>query len=306
MPSLPPLRIGTPRCERGMLRIDHELELPFGIVEGAKDGPTLLVTGGIHGCEYCSIEAALRLLATDPAQLSGTLLVLPIVSLASFWKRSIYLMPQDGKNLNRMFPGRSDGSASERLAHWLVAEAFSKADAYVDLHGGDLNEALVPFSLYREGDAKSEELARCFGLPILVASAYEGFTVAAASMRGVPAVLAEASGNGLWDDTTVGQLSDGLARVMHKLGMIAETPKPPSAISLMTMTFVASPRQGLWYPYKRIGDEVAKDEPVGEVRNLLGERDDMIASPLKGRILFMMTSLSANSGEALFGVGADK
>jgi len=298
------LRTGKPRRERGVFRIDAELELPFGIVEGAKDGPCLLVTSGIHGAEYCSIEAAQRLLGTDPARLSGTLLVLPIVSLASFWKRSIYLMPQDGKNLNRMFPGRAGGSASERLAHWLVTEAFSKADAYVDLHGGDLNEALVPFSLFREGDGRSEALGRCFGLPILIASSQEGFAVAAASMRGVPAIIAEVSGNGLWDGATVGRLSDGLARVMHRLGMIEEAPKPAPRLSLMTLTFVASPAQGLWYPNQRIGAEVAKGQCVGEIRNLVGEHEAVIAAPLTGRVLFQMTSLATNEGEALLGIGA--
>jgi predicted deacylase len=306
MPSLPQLRTGRPRRERGMIRIDAEIELPFGIVEGAKDGPCLLVTAGIHGSEFCSIEAAQRLLATDPAELSGSLLVLPIVSLASFFKRSIYLMPADAKNLNRMFPGRPDGSASERLAHWLVTQAFSKADAYVDLHGGDLNEALVPFSLYREGDARSEALGRSFGLPILISSLYEGFTVAAASMRGVPAIIAEVSGNGLWDDGSVGQLSDGLARVMHGLGMIAATPKPAPPVSLMTLTFVSSQQQGLWYPYQTIDAKVAKDQPVGEIRNLVGECESVIAAPVAGRVLFQMTSLSVNEGEALLGVGADR
>ena len=306
MPSLPKLRTGTPRRERGMIRVDHEIELPFGVVEGAKEGPCLLVTAGIHGSEFCSIEAAQRLLDTDPGKLSGILLVLPIVSLASFWKRSIYLMPGDGRNLNRMFPGRRDGSVSERLAYWLVTEAFSKADAYVDLHGGDLNEALVPFSLYREGDARSEALGKTFGLPILIASSYEGFTVAAASMHGVPAIIAEVSGNGLWNDTTVGELSDGLARVMHELGMVEAAPKPAPPISPMTLTFVSSPRQGLWYPYQTIGAKVAKDQPVGEIRNLLGRCEDVIGSPRAGRVLFQMTSLSANEGEALLGVGADR
>jgi uncharacterized protein len=306
MPSLPPLRSGKARRERGMIRLDAELELPFGIVEGAKDGPCFLVTAGIHGCEFCSIEAAQRLIATDPSRLSGTLLVLPIVSLASFWKRSIYLMPTDGKNLNRVFPGRPDGSASERLAHWLVTEAFSKADAYVDLHGGDLNEALVPFSLFREGDQRSEALARSFGLPIAVASRHEGFTVAAASMRGVPGIIAEVSGNGLWDDGSVGELSQGLARVMHQLGMIEDVPPPAPPVSLMTLSFVASPHQGLWYPYQRIGAEVAANQAVGEIRNLLGERENVIISPAQGRVLFQMTSLSANEGEALLGVAADR
>lgn len=306
MPSLPPLRTGAPRRERGMIKVDAELELPFGIVEGAKDGPCLLVTAGIHGSEFCSIEAALRLLATDPSTLSGTLLVLPIVNLAAFWKRSIYVVPADGKNLNRVFPGRADGSASERLAHWLVGEAFPKADAYVDLHGGDLNEALIPFSLFREGDQRSEALARTFGLPIAVASSYEGFTIAAASMRGVPSIIAEVGGNGLWDDASVGELSQGLGRVMHSLGMIGQGPPAAGATSLMTLTFISSPRQGLWYPYQRIGAPVAVNQALGEIRSLAGERECTITSPAAGSVLFQMTSLSVNEGEALLGVTTDQ
>ncbi|MFI5015024.1 MAG: succinylglutamate desuccinylase/aspartoacylase family protein [Hyphomicrobiales bacterium] len=306
MPSLPPLRIGRPRCERSTIKLDAELELPFGIVEGAKDGPCLLVTAGIHGSEFCSIEAAQRLLGTDPSSLSGTLLVLPIVNLAAFWKRSIYVVPADGKNLNRVFPGRADGSASERLAHWLVGEAFAKADAYVDLHGGDLNEALIPFSLFREGDARSEALARSFGLPIGIASRYEGFTVAAAAMRGVPSIIAEVSGNGLWDDASVSELSQGLKRVMHGLGMIAETPPLAPSMALMTLTVVASASRGLWYPYQRLGAPVAMDQAVGEIRNLRGERESLVTSPVPGRVLFQMTSLSVNEGEALLGVATDR
>ena len=260
----------------------------------------------MHGSEFCGIETAVRLLKRRPEEIKGTLLVLPTLNVRAFKTRSIYVMPEDGRNLNRMFPGRRDGSVSERLAYWLVTEAFSKADAYVDLHGGDLNEALVPFSLYREGDARSEALGKTFGLPILIASSYEGFTVAAASMHGVPAIIAEVSGNGLWNDTTVGELSDGLARVMHELGMVEAAPKPAPPISPMTLTFVSSPRQGLWYPYQTIGAKVAKDQPVGEIRNLLGRCEDVIGSPRAGRVLFQMTSLSANEGEALLGVGADR
>ena len=117
MTDLPELRTGRAQREHGHIRPVHDIEIPFGIVEGAEPGPCLLVTAGVHGSEFCSIEAALRVMRMDPERIKGTLLVLPILNVQGFRRRSIYVMPEDGRNLNRMFPGRHDGSTSERLAH---------------------------------------------------------------------------------------------------------------------------------------------------------------------------------------------
>src|ERR1700722_12377163 len=111
MSELPNLRTGQPRSEQGFLRPIEGLEIPFGVIEGERPGPCLLVTAGVHGSEYCSIEAALRLMKRSPRGLAGTILVLPILNMSGFRQRSVYVMPEDGKNLNRMFPGRPDGSA---------------------------------------------------------------------------------------------------------------------------------------------------------------------------------------------------
>ena len=141
--------------QSGTLSLFEDVEIPFAVIQGTRPGPRLLVTAGVHGSEFCSIEAAIRLMRIPPEQIKGTLTILPIVNTQGFYKRSIYVMPQDGKNLNRMFPGRPDGSTSERVAHWLVTQAYPRADAYLDLHGGDLDEALVPFSIVpRESDAR--------------------------------------------------------------------------------------------------------------------------------------------------------
>jgi predicted deacylase len=299
----PNLRTGKPRRERGMLTVGEGLEMPFGLVEGAKPGPRLVVTAGIHGSEFCSIEAAQRLLAMTPDDIAGTLLVLPIVNLEAFRKRSIYIVPADGKNLNRVFPGRADGSASERLAHWLVTNAYAQADAYVDLHGGDLNEALVPFVIYPDGDERAKEMALLFGLPNVIASQAKGFSISAASARGVPAILAEVSGNGLWDDSLVLPLVDGVKRVMQLIGMRAgQVAMPRNPPLVQTLTFISSPVDGLWYPSQRIGAKVTSDQTLGEVRDLMGERLVVVKAPTTGTVLFQMTSLSVNAGEALLGI----
>ena len=307
MIGLPELRAGRMRREQGFCHPVEGLELPFGLLEGPEPGPVLLVTAGVHGAEYCSIEAALRLLRIDPAILRGTLLVLPILNGGGFRARSIYVMPEDGRNLNRMFPGRPDGTASEKLAHWLVTAVYPRADAYLDLHGGDLSEALVPFSLFPSGSAASETLAGVFGLPVAVAAGGEGYTINAAGRLGVPSVLAEVGGNGLWDEAGVAQLADGIARVMGHLGMIASARVPPArpAPRTVTMWVPSAPHDGLWYPAKDLSDPVEAGEVLGEIRDVFGTVLATVRSDRAGSILYRLTSLAVNRGEALLGVGTD-
>ena len=187
------------------LNIDgHATQLPVFLINGAHDGPVLAITGGIHGAEYASIEAALRLAhSLDPAKLHGRVMVLPVVSMQAYKSRSIYIVPMDGKNLNRQFPGDAEGTASEQLAYWLTFNVFKQANYYVDLHCGDLNEALVPFTVFQKaGDKttneKSLELARAFGIKYLVGSDIKGSTISAAAALGIPGILAESGGQGIW------------------------------------------------------------------------------------------------------------
>jgi uncharacterized protein len=304
MTKLPPFRTGKPRLERGHLRATDDLEIPFAVIEGADPGPRLLVTAGVHGSEFCSIEAALRLTKTRPESLKGTLVVLPILNTAGFLSRSIYVMPQDGKNLNRVFPGKADGTASERLAHWLVANVYPQADAYLDLHGGDLDESLVPFSLFPNGSEASLALASAFGLSIAVAAGGEGYTINAAHKIGVPGIIAEVSGNGLWDDKSVGEMTAGVARVMKHLGMISGpvTPAAQEQPQVVKMWVPPAPVSGLWYPAKALSEPVAAGEILGEIRDVFGKVLATIPSQETGFVLYRLTSLSVNKGEALLGV----
>ncbi|MBV9754017.1 MAG: succinylglutamate desuccinylase/aspartoacylase family protein [Hyphomicrobiales bacterium] len=304
MTGLPPFRTGKCRVEKGHVHATDDLEIPFAVIEGAQEGPCLLVTAGVHGSEFCSIEAALRLARKPPENLKGTLVVLPILNTQAFMRRSIYVMPQDGKNLNRVFPGKVDGTASERLAHWLVTTVYPEVDAYLDLHGGDLDESLVPFSLFPNGSEASLGLASAFGLSIAVSAGGEGYTINAAHKVGVPGIIAEVSGNGLWDDNSVGALTAGVQRVMKHLDMI---PGPVQAAAqerpeVVKMWVPPAPVAGLWYPAKELSEPVAAGETLGEIRDVFGEVLATIPSQETGFILYRLTSLSVNKGEALLGV----
>jgi predicted deacylase len=305
MTNFPLLPTGKARAEHGYIRPVDGVEIPFGVIEGREPGPCLLVTAGVHGSEFCGVETALRLMKTRPEQIKGTLAVLPILNVQGFRKRSIYLMPEDGKNLNRMFPGKPDGTTSERIAHWLVTEIYPHAKAYLDLHCGDLDEALVPFSLFPRGNTAAQALATAFGLPITVEAGGEGYTINAASRVGLPGIIAEVSGNGLWNEATVGVMTAGVRRVMHHLGMLDAPvePAPQKTPRLVTMWVPSAPSDGLWYPAKDLSEAVASGDVLGEIRDVFGTVLATIRSEKDGFLLYRLTSLSVNQGEALLGVG---
>jgi predicted deacylase len=286
-------------------------KLPLFVLNGAFAGPTLLVTAGIHGAEYVGIETAYRLaMRTDPLLLHGQLIVSPISSMGAFKKRAIYLCPPDDKNLNRMFPGNPAGSYAQQLAHWIFTKLILRADFYLDLHGGDLNEALVPFCIVRRSgdaglDAKSLALARVMGLPYVVHSVVKGSTYAAASSAGIPAVLAEVGGQGLCPEDQVLQMTQAVQRALAHLGLLLE-PVPPAAAQarlLEEMIWMRSEHDGLFHPGVKVGDEVAAGQSLGHVADYLGRQVQAIHAPAGGTILFLVTTLAMNKDDPLLAIG---
>jgi len=211
---------------------------PVISVAGAKAGPVLFVNAGVHGGEYPAVEAVIRLgQGLDPKKISGTVILMPVLNLPAFRTRTPFVCPIDNVNPNRVFPGDPIGSYSEQMTHALINEFVVHADAYVDLHGGDIPEALVPFvicrsetgladSKARDVAARSKEIAMAFGLPsVLTVSkpvqAAKGLSsYAAAAEKGIPAILAEAGGVGQMQEDAVELLVRGVINVMRHLDMI--------------------------------------------------------------------------------------
>ena len=280
------------------------VEIPCTVVRGREDGPTVLVTAGVHGAEYASIEAATRVARLDPATVRGTVWVLPVVNPPAFFARSVYVNPLDGKNLNRSFPGSAGGTFAERLAHWLTSEFFARADAVIDLHGGDMIESLTPFSIVSAGHAPSLALAEAFGLPLLVESGGTGMTYAAATGLGVPAVLAEAGGQGLWPEVEVERLTCGVRRALQHLSVLSGVPERASVRRLSTFAWLRSEHRGLWRPAVSGGDVVHEGQEVGVLSDLHGTVLRRAQAPQDGVVLFAVESLAITEGDPLVGIGA--
>ena len=286
-------------------------QLPVFLINGAGAGPTLCITAGIHGAEYPCVEAASRLgQSLDPATLQGQVIIVPIANTVAFAARSIYVTPPDGKNLNRQFPGDAQGTFSQALAYWLFNNVIRRGDYYIDLHGGDMIEALLPFgSVFETGNEKvdraAEAMAKSFGLPFLVLrdrKAIAGATHMEAAEAGVPAILEEAGGQGVWDDETVQILSGGLWRVLGHLEMTAAAPAVAEPRRYEGWSWLRSEHNGVYYPTVKVGEHVSAGQPLGRVADVFGNTLQSIQAPQDGVVLFLVTSLAMKSGDPLLAI----
>lgn len=293
--------------------VDGEpFSLPMYLINGAEPGATLVITGGVHAAEYASIAAALELgQSLDPAEIKGQVVVVPVLNQAGFKARSIYLNPMDNVNLNRVFPGRADGSASEQIAGWVFENVMKQADYYIDLHGGDLVEALVPFTLFpevgqAEVDQASFELAEVFGIEYLVRKeGTSGSTFSAVAAAGIPSILVESGGQGIWPREAVTRLTDGVLRVMRQTGMLAGGP-PEKVPTLLLRDFIwlRSDFEGYWYPSIEVGQNVSSGQTLGVVKDVWGKVLQTAQATADGRVLFLVSSLAINQGDPLLSIGA--
>ena len=295
----------------GLVPIDlgdgARVEVPLAIVNGARPGPRIGVTAGIHGAEYVSI-AALRevVLELDPAEISGVIVAVLTASPAAFAARSIYVNPLDGRNLNRCFPGDAGGSPTQRLARWITDNVIAGSDAFLDMHCGDMNEALVSFTGIEDTgdaavDARSRELADAYGLRYLLIGPSPGTTTTAAASLGIPAVLGEVGGQGCWPPGDVALHAAGLRRFLRAMGTIENAPDDPSHATevLPTEAWMRATATGYWHPGVEVGSRVAAGTVVGEVRDAFGSVLERPRAPMDGVVIFLVTSLAMNAGDPL-------
>lgn len=291
---------------------------PVVSITGARPGPSIFISAGVHGGEYPAIETVVRLSRTiDATEVAGTIVLMPVMNLPAFWSRTPFVCPVDGLNPNRMFPGEPAGSYTEQLVHAVTEEFIARADAYIDLHGGDMVEALVPFSICRgsddAADVRARELAEVFGLPYLlvidrpVQPAKGSMSFVAAADRGVPGFIAEAGGVGLLEEEPVRLLTDGVTRVLNHLGMLEREVAPAGDITaLSSFEWLYSRNAGMFHARVGVDDLVEEGTVVGTIDSLFGDELERIVSPIRGRVLFLTTSPAVSANGLLMGIGVSE
>lgn len=291
--------------------------IPVTIINGAKPGKVLVLTAGVHGYEYPPVLALYRIKGLiDPNKLSGTLVLVHIANLPSFQKRTIYYNPVDGKNLNRVFPGDLKGTLCQRIAYVLHEEVIKKCDALIDLHCGDGNEALIPYSYWmitenKALDQETKDMALAFGLKYIIIDTTKAKDLAqsvylanTALIEGKPAITTESGYLGRADEESIGRNVKGILSVMKLFKMIEGKPTGVAdPVWIDEFEVVNSKFSGLFYPRVEMGAKVTPGELVGIVKDYLGNLKEEVRAPFEGTILYIIGTPPANKGEPLFEVG---
>lgn len=289
------------------------------VARGRRDGPVLLVTAGVHGDEYEGMEGLRRFFATlDPNELRGTVVAIPVVHEAAYEARQ-RVSPLDGMDLARAFPGRADGSPTQRIAWALRHELLPQCDFYCDLHSGGLHYRIAPLAGYQLGPAqwnrRQREACVAFGMPRIWGTApLPGRTLSAAREAAVPAIYVEFEGGGLCRPQDVQHCCEGLRRLCAWLGMLeveyptqhdglcVEDDRPDSghlqSQGLAECDGFFRPRLGLW-------DRVREGDFVGEIVDPPGDVLQRLEAACTGWIVFLRTTPCVKQGECCFAVMPD-
>ena len=261
------------------------VEVPVGTAEGDEPGPTLVVLGGVHGTEYAAQDAVQRFWRSlDPGRLRGRVVVVLSVDPLALVAHSAYVNPVDGCNLNRVWPGRADGTITERITHRLTTEVISGADAVIDVHGGEWDEEIDCFVIAHETPdedvtARTRALALAVGFPLVELTPAAGAVLGAGTSAGeaarqrIPALVLEAGGAGRREPRTLGYFAAALENALRHLGLVdGEVFRYAGEPVVMDHgVMLRSPVEGVLCPHAHLGQWIRAGEVFAEVTTAEGE-----------------------------------
>lgn len=288
-----------------------DLKVPVTLINGAGEGKVLLLTAGVHPDEYPGIAAAIQLSnELQPEQVNGGVVIVPMVNYQGFLEKKGSRVPQDGKNLNRLFPGDPNGTAGDRLAYAITADFQRACDYNIDLHSGGIDETMRPLIFFSvmggpEIEEISREMAAVCSVEYMVRStATNGEYSSAVCNVGIPSFLLERGGNGCWDQAETDADKRDVCAVLKHLGILqCEIPPAPRPMEIITTKYYEAEATGCWYPAFQPGERAKKGALLGEIRD---HRDQVLSrcyAEFDGVVLYETTSLSIVKGKALIAFG---
>lgn len=275
------------------------------VTRGSRPGPTLCVTAGIHGDEINGVEIAHRIYAgISGAELSGTLVVIPAVNVYGFRTGSRYL--SDRRDLNRFFPGSASGSLAAQIAWSLFGPLRQHCHALLDLHTGSNLRTNVPQIRTDLGNPQALELARSFGVGIVLdGKGPRGNLRRAMLDAGIPAVLFEAGEPLRFDEAAIQVGVAGVRQVMAHQGML-----PASTTALAEARVIRRSRWirvrgagGIFLSDRKPGESVRSGDALGTVTDPITEYVETIRADQDGLLIGMAVPQVVLTGYALFHVG---
>lgn len=302
--------VGTATAKRGTAAYgeivvppnsDAGMSMPVTVINGAKPGKVVAFIAGSHGTEYASIVALTRLAAKiDAAKLTGTVVILPLLNPSSWEQMTVHVNPVDRKGMNSGYPGNPNGTQSERAIDLIARQVVQRADVVIDLHGGDIDEDLRPYSYWtRTGNAAQDSAARAlvlaFGLDhiivrdIDIANPASVRSLSSNSLaRGKVAIVAEAGRSGLVLAPDVDALINGSLNVLGALKMLERSVKPVgSPVYISGGSRVQAEKAGMFFASVARDSRVREGQVIGYTTDYNGQNRADVKAPISGIVTFI-------------------
>lgn len=279
------------------------IDLPIYVSRASNDGPTLLLTAGMHGDEINGVEIVRRLIADKLAQPEkGTVIAVPIVNIYGFLQQARYL--PDGKDLNRSFPGNKNGSLASRVAYAIVNQILPKVDFGIDFHTGGASKDNHPQVRCVLSNEMNLKLATAFAPPFILNSNFIDKSFRKSAHRRKKSVIVYEAGESLrFDDTAIQEGVNGTLRLMKSLGMRSDAPEPNKTLILLKSSWIRAKVSGLFRTKLKPGDKVLRGEQIGSITDPFGESQLNITTSHTGYIVGLNHMPVVNAGDALIHLG---
>lgn len=290
-------------------------KLPVAVINGKGDGKIILITASIHGFEFPGIQAAAELVRElDPSEMNGAAVIIPVVNASGFYGRNPYICPDDElqQNLNRIGPGKPDGTFAERLMYYLHQEYVKKCDFHLDLHSGDATEELLRFcAIGNIADEEKREMVHHiihhldFGYHTQSSGTTEFYNTSA-KYDGVPSMMFECGGSGTWNREEVEFEKDSIRRIMQMLDILPGKPPHNHNVKCITkQSWIECGITGFFYALCKVGDDVKKGQKLFEIRDAWGELIQEYYAEHDGKVFIINNTLGVTKGDDAIFYGAE-
>lgn len=317
----------NPRPSREDIRIPlidslgNEGVLPISILKGKTEGLVFTMVAGVHGFEYPPIMGVQELLQElDPEKLTGDLIIIPIASVGSFYGREPFRNPQDNVNLNNAFPGKQNGTITQKTAHFVTKKIIPVTDVFLDIHGGDAPEDLLPFICYYDNKKMPEQtklaknLSETSGFEYVVSYPYTlsddapaKYMFKQAVQDGKTGVSIEAGKLGNVQKEAVELVKNGVYNMLKKLSMYEHPTTLVENIVLRNhQVYVRSTKQGIFHSSVKAGDKVEVGQLVGYTTDEFGEILEEHKASISGIVLYKLATPPINKGDTVMCISTYK
>ena len=288
--------------------IAPDYTMPVWVICGQEEGETLVLTAGVHGCEYVGIQAARQIFDELLAEeMQGNLILLPLINQEGFYAGAKQIFPRDGKNLNREFPANSD-SLTGKVAAFIEEHIYPQADFLMDLHGGDINEAMTPLVFFpvdaEEGvKEKAEQAARHLPVSYRLPSTSKNGLYSWGVQKGLPGMLLEIGGLGRWSQEQVTLCKNSIRSILGFMEILPKQGENTEQVESLQTIYAEAGHKGFWQPTIQANKKITKGQVLGTITNLDGQVMESHVAAFDGVVFYHTVGLGVQEGDALIAYG---